>query len=258
MDNGITVSASIVTYNCLTQVKDAIKSITEKTKKYPFKLYVFDNNSFDGTKEYIENTYKDVTVKNVGYNSGFGHAHNLSLKEDLGKYHAVINPDITVDSDVIAELVDVMEKNPEIVMATPKILFPDGSEQKLPKRNPSFKYVFLGRLASLGGIFKKIREEYTRANETFETVSDVDFCTGCFFVIRTSVFKELCGFDERFFMYFEDNDLSRRAKKKGKIVFCPESHVFHFWNRASAKSFKYFFIHLKSYFIYRHKWRKSK
>lgn len=258
LNEQVTVSASIVSYNCYNQLYDAVSSVLKQTKKYPLGLYVFDNGSFDGSDLKIKTNFPDVTVRQVGYNSGFGHGHNLIMNEDTGKYHAVINPDISVSDDVISYLADVLEAEPDAVMVTPKVLFPDGREQKLPKRNPTFSYCFLGRLGKFGGIFKKKRDEYTRADEEFNGHTEIDFCTGCFFLIRTEVFRKLGGFDENFFMYFEDADLTRRAKEYGKVLFCPEVSVTHKWNRDSAKKLKYLLIHLKSYHIYMKKWRKSK
>lgn len=173
------------------------------------------------------------------------------LNLPLGKYHAVINPDIEIKTDVLKELTKVLEENSDIVMITPKILNTDGSEQFLPKRTPTFKYSFLGRIS------KKIREEYTRANENLKTLTDIDFCTGCFFVIKSEIFKKIGGFDERFFLYMEDADITRRAKKYGRVVFCPFVSVTHSWERASAKSIKAILMHITSFCKYIFKWRKS-
>lgn len=244
----ILLSAAIVSYNCSTKTLAAAKSILDHTKIQDFSLYIIDNNSDD--KKLLENIKGATLIENT-QNSGFGGGHNKALELPLGKYHAVINPDIEINEDVLKSLTDIMEENPDIVMLTPKILNPDGSEQKLPKRIPNLKYIFLGRLSH------KIREEYTRANEKFETLTDIDFCTGCFFVIRSEVFKKIGGFDERFFMYMEDADLSRQAKKYGRVVFCPYVCVTHIWERASAKSLKAFLMHITSVFKYLLKWRKK-
>ena len=76
-------------------------------------------------------------------------------------------------------------------------------------------------------------------------------------MIRTSVFKELGGFDVRFSMYCEDADLSRRAGMKGKIMFLPDIRITHEWGRASSKRWKFFKIHLQSQHLYFKKWRKQ-
>lgn len=235
------VSAAIVTYNSEGKAVNAFKSILKETKRYPLIFYAIDNNSTDKTREEISGI-DGVTLIESGGNIGFGAAHNKVLGETLGKYHFVINPDITVDSDVISDAVDFMEENPDVVMMMPKILNSDGTEQFLPKEIPTFKRIFLGR------IFKGIRDEYTRKNKQQEQIEEIDCCTGCFFCIRSDAFGKLNGFDNRYFMYLEDADLTLRAKKYGKVVMNRGLSVTHEWERTSAKNLKYLMIHTKSAF----------
>lgn len=250
MNSDISVSASVVTYNDGQRACETVKSIAENTKKYPLTLYVIDNASSDDTVSLIENLGYVSVIKNTE-NIGFGAAHNVVLGQPLGKYHFVINPDITLNSDVISDMTDYLETHPDAVMVTPKILNVDGTEQKLPKERPTFRRLFLGRLSS------KIRSEYVRADENSTEPYDIDFCTGCFFGIRTDVFKKLLGFDQRYFMYLEDADLTLKAKSKGRVVFLPQFSVTHAWERESSKSLKYLAIHITSCFKFLLKWRRN-
>lgn len=248
MSADVLVSASIVTYNDIDRAPQAVQSVVSNTKKYDLKLYVIDNCSSDGTADFIAKT-SDTTVLKQDKNLGFGAAHNKVLCEELGKYHFVINPDITLNDDVISNMVDYFEANPDVIMAMPKILNQDASEQKLPKERPTFKRLFLGRLSS------KIRGEYIWVDKEITEPCEVDFCTGCFFCIRTDVYKKLSGFDERYFMYLEDVDLALRAKQFGKVVMLPQFAVTHAWERESSKSLKYLLIHTASCFKFLFKWR---
>ncbi len=256
MEKGM-LSASIVVYGGAQQAVLTINSVLENTKKYPLSLYVIDNASPDKICEKLSEI-SDIKLIKMKENVGFGAGHNAVLDKNLGKYHAVINPDIELDGDVLSKLVDIMEENDDIAMITPKILGEDGNEQHLPKRNPTFKYLFLGRLSRLGGVFKKIRKEYTREEESFEKLTDIEFCTGCFFLIRSEIFAKVGGFDKRYFMYMEDADLSREVKKYGRVVFEPSLSVRHLWKRESAKKLKFLLLHLSSALKYLKKWRKSK
>ncbi len=247
MENAM-VSASIVTYNDCARVRNACSSITDNTKRYPLKLYIIDNASSDGTLESLSDFDADI-IKNQS-NLGFGAAHNKVLDKEMGKYHFVVNPDIVLSSDVISDMVDFFEAHPDVVMACPKILNFDGTEQKLPKSRPTFKRLYLGRLSD------KTRSEYIWAERELKAPCDIDFCTGCFFCIRSDVFKSLGGFDQRFFMYLEDADLTLRAKKFGRVVINPQISVTHIWERESAKSVKYLFIHILSSLKFLWKWRK--
>lgn len=251
MSAEILVSASIVTYNDISRAPDTVESVVSNTKKYPLKLYVVDNNSSDGTADLIEKSGQATIIRN-GRNLGFGAAHNVVLSQPLGKYHFVINPDIILNQDVISQMVDYFEANPDVVMAMPKILNTDGTEQKLPKEKPTFKRLFFGRLSN------KIRSDYVWADKEITQPVEINFCTGCFFCIRTDVFKKLLGFDERYFMYLEDADLALKSKRKGKVVFLPQFSVTHAWERESSKSIKYLFIHIISCFKFLFKWRAFK
>ena len=251
MSKDITVSAAIVTYNDSDCIVKACKSLLENTKKYPLSLYVIDNASTDSTVSLCEQIDGVKVIKN-SENLGFGAAHNIILSQGIGKYHFVINPDIEVKNDVISDMVDFFEQNSDVCMAMPKILNLDGSEQKLPKERPSFKRLYFGRFSH------KIRNKYIWADKVLDAPTEIDFCTGCFFGIRGDIFTRLCGFDQRFFMYLEDADLTLRAKRKGKVLMCPQFAVTHAWHRDSAKSIKYLFIHVISSFKFLLKWRGKK
>ncbi|MBQ8204015.1 MAG: glycosyltransferase family 2 protein [Clostridia bacterium] len=232
------ISAAIVTYNDLDKVKDAYYSIKENTKRYPLKLYIIDNGSEDNLVDFFKDF--DVTVIENGKNLGFGAAHNKALGLSLGKYHFIVNPDIEIKSDVLSDMVDFMEKNGDICLAMPDILNSDGTRQYLPKEIPTAKSLFLGRFSD------EIRKKYVWADKAFEGVTDIDFCSGCFMCIKTDVFRELNGFDERYFMYLEDADLTLRAKKYGRVVINTGVSVFHRWERESSKKIKYLIIHICS------------
>lgn len=248
------VSVSLVTYNSADDVHGVLGSIINNTKGVSVEVFVIDNNSTDNTVELIKSEYPQVCVIQMPDNKGFGYAHNQALKHIDSDYHIIINPDITFNSDVISGLAEYMNKNPDVAMVTPMILNQDGTQQYLPKRTPKVKYLLGGRFEKFGGVFSKWRSEYTMRDVKITRPIEIDFCTGCFMMLRTDVFKKLDGFDDRFFMYFEDADLTRRAKDYGKIVFNPEFNVTHEWERASSKSLKFFKIQLNSMAKYFIKW----
>ncbi len=235
----ICISATIVTHNNSGIIMNACNSILNNTKKYPVELTVFDNASTDNTVDILKEHTGFNVVENKK-NLGFGKANNLCMEREMGQYHFAINPDISFDTDVLSEIVDFMEENPDVVMCMPKVLNTDGTIQYLPKRVPNFKYLFFSRVSA------KLRKEYTRSDEDISSPCEIDFCSGCFFCIRSNVYKKLGGFDERYFMYLEDADLTVRAKKYGKIMFLPQCSVTHIWGRESRKKIKFLFIHLSS------------
>lgn len=240
------ITAAIVSYNSADLTKKACESLLENTKRRDLKLYVFDNGSSDSTEEALKD--KNLNFIEINKNIGFGAAHNKILNYEMSDYHFIINPDIEIKSDVLSDIADFMDENPDIVLLMPKILNFDGTVQFLPKRKPTARYLFLGRLGRIFKSCEKIRDEYTRKNDDLSTLSDIDFCSGCFMCIRSDVFKSLKGFDERFFMYLEDADLTLRAQSFGRTVIAPQFEVTHIWDRSSAKKLKYFLIHLSSAF----------
>ncbi len=256
MDN-VFLSVAIVTYNNGDKAVGACRSILKYTKKYNLKLYVIDNASTDDTVKLLSGI-DGVQIIKQNKNLGFGKAHNEALGLNLGKYHFVVNPDIIINSDVLSDMADVMEENSDIVLSMPQILNTDGTIQYLPKETPDFKRLFGGRLAPISKKFSDIRKEYTWENRELNGITDINFCSGCFFCIRSEIFKKLSGFDERYFMYLEDADLTLRAKTFGRVVIIPHIKVTHEWKRESAKSLKYFLIHICSCLKFLFKWRKTK
>ncbi len=254
----IKVSAAIVSYNNIDKILVTIASILAQTKDVDLTLYISDNNSEDNTAGIIMEKFPQVTVLKNEKNGGFGFGHNKLLNIIDSKYHVIINPDIILKEDSISRLVEIMESDSSVVMATPRILNEDGTEQFLPKRNPQLKYLLGGRLEKLGERFKRLRAEYTMRDISYSSPFEIEFCTGCFFVIRTDVFKKIGGFDDKFFMYFEDADITRRAKQNGRVVFYPQVSVTHLWERASSKKLKYLIIQINSMMKYFKKWKKEK
>lgn len=256
MNEKIKVSGCIVTYNNAEIIEECISSLLEKTKNVDFQLYVVDNASTDHTVSLVREKFPEVIVIEEKENKGFGHGHNAVLAKIDSRYHAVLNPDIHIEEDTISALVQMMEeenaknkedKSKRIVMATPKILNDDYTEQHLPKKDPSIRYVILSKFKP----FRHYRDEYTRKAEQGQ-ILDIDMCTGCFFVIRTALLKKLDGFDKRYFMYCEDADLSVRVRKHGRIVFYPLVSAVHKWERENTRSIKgvvRFLTSLTKYFL---------
>ena len=252
------VSVSIVSYNNAEELPAVLDSLFAATKGVSLSVYVVDNHSADNTCALVAERYPQVTLLSLEDNVGFGAAHNRVLPLLASDYHAIVNPDITFTDDVLTSLSDYLDSDREAVLATPLILNIDGTLQAVPRALPKRRYMFAGQLERLGGIFVKWRDAYTRRNETFETPTPIDFCTGCFMLWRTDVLKDLGGFDERFFMYMEDADLSRRGARFGKLMLCPQAAVTHVWEKASGKSAKFLKIHLRSMRLYFAKWRKQR
>ena len=138
-------------------------------------------------------------------------------------------------------------------MISPDIRFPDGRRQILAKRSPKPKYLLASRL-SKDREKNRLLREYAMLDKDLTKPFKIENCSGCFFGIRTKLFKELGGFDERFFMYLEDYDLARRVNEKAEIWYCPDAVVYHEWGRDSKRDHKLRLIHISSVIKYFSKW----
>ncbi len=250
-----TVSGCIVTHNNMRTIKNTLDSIFEYTEKYDFKLFVVDNLSTDGTPEFIRENYPQIELIEPRTNHGFGAGHNLVLPLIDSDYHMVINPDIIIRDDVVEKLVDRMERDTDkkIGLISPKICFPDGRLQILGKRYPKIKYLVASRLRNNDNPGKILRE-YARLDENQDCEYTVESATGCFMFFRTEVFKKVNGFDERYFMYFEDNDISREINRFSLVLYYPGAVIYHVWGRDSKKSKKLMIIQIQSMFKFFIKW----
>lgn len=247
------VTGSIVTYNNISTIAKTLETLFGETKDIDFKLYVLDNGSSDGTPEFIEKNYPDVTVIRSGKNVGFGAGHNIIINQVESKYHAVINPDIVLTQNAVKKMADYMDENPDIGLLSPRICFPDGRDQILGKRNPHLKYLVASRLR--GDEPSKLLREYAMLDCDLSKPTEIENATGCFMFIRTDVLKSIGGFDDGFFMYFEDADLARRINEVSKCVYYPDAVVNHVWGRDSKRNFKLMLVHINSMLRYFRKWK---
>jgi len=245
------ITACIVTYNNEDTIEKCVESILNNTKELDFTLYVSDNCSTDRTTAIIREKFPKVVVLDNEKNGGFGYGHNIALKKVKSDIHFVVNPDIYMDTDVFGPLATYLMENENTYLVTPKVLNNDGTEQFLPKNAPTFRYVIVSKFPG----FRKYRKEYTRENDVFTEPTRVGFCTGCFFAVRTRDLKKLGGFNKRFYMYFEDADLSKRVINMGKdIVFYPNVYIYHDWHRDNTKSITGAYRFLSSMMKYFLRW----
>lgn len=314
MLNDPRVSACIVIYHSGQEVLQTIRCVRDSQE--PVTLFVVDNAPGDGTARSIQRQYPSVPVIAMERNEGYGRANNRVLSLMKSVYHIVLNPDITFEPDLVGRMVAWMDEHPDVVILTPRVLNPDGTEQFLPKMRPTIRFLTLGRLDAAGekvlrkaeavgrfaaeaervsraaweqhdaekrgltdlmrcnrlngrmtrlkrrekrlrglaGWLKHWRAAYTLADNPPTEPTEVQFATGCFLLIRSHAFYKLKGFDERFFLYQEDSDLTMSARRLGKVVYHPDMCVTHAWHRDSSRSFLGLWRHVRSTWIFFRKW----
>ena len=248
---GVRISACMVLYHSGDQAVQAIRCLQESDVEVV--TYVVDNSPREDTAKRLLWMCPGIEYIPMERNVGFGRANNQVLRRLDSDYHLLLNPDVTFPPDLLRRMVTYMEQNPGAAILTPRVFNPDGTEQFLPKKQPTVRYLLSGLLNRIG-LGRGLRAEYTMAYASPTVPVSVQFATGCFLLIRTAVFKRLNGFDERFFLYQEDSDLSRRAMQEGEIIYHPEMVVTHAWARENTRSLKGIAHQIRSVFRFFGKW----
>lgn len=244
------VSCSIVTYrnhsDTLRRTLSCVQNSDIQTD-----LVVIDNSPTTTLKDLCKSF--DANYFHNPKNPGFGASHNISVFEFVNSdIHLIVNPDITFEIDAISRIIGFMGNHPEIACLVPKVLYPDGTLQRLCKLLPSPLNLFSRRFAP--AYANRLDEDYELRWFGYDKVVDIPYVSGCFMAVRTEVFKKIGGFDEQFFMYLEDTDLSRRLAQHGRVVFYPDAVVIHEFAKQSYKNHKLLLAHIKSAIQYFNKW----
>jgi GT2 family glycosyltransferase len=247
--------ASVVLYkNPQAMIQNVVRSFLDTSLNV--KLYVIDNSPTPLHQAILEGT--PVFYHHAGQNFGYGKAHNWCLSRcEPSRYYLILNPDVIMPRGVLEELIEYMDAHPDVGMISPRVLNQDQTLQYLNKRHPTLLDLFLRRFYSGAGVnyFQKRLDHYEMKDQGYDHLCEVPFMTGAFMFCRTAVLKKVDGFDPRFFMYFEDADLSRKIQAVGyKTLYYPFVHITHLWQRASQKRIKMTMVFILSGLKYFQKW----
>jgi len=248
------ISCSIVCYhNSPAQIAHVLGSVT--SSQVEVAVYLVDNSRDDSLSRTAEQF--GATYIHLPHNPGFGAAHNVAIREafklDL-RYHLVLNPDIAFSDNVISTLFDYMERHQEIGLIMPNVYYPDGQQQYLCKLLPNPVDLMIRRFfPALYRISGRLAR-YEMRHSGYNKIMDVPALSGCFMLIRSATLRAAGSFDERFFMYLEDVDLSRRIGRLSRTVYFPYVSVVHDYGKGSYKSMKLLFHHARSAILYFNKW----
>lgn len=248
------VSCSVVCYcNDPAQVARTLASVV--ADGIDIALYLVDNSPQDTFASLAQKF--GATYIHLPHNPGFGAGHNVAIRAAQAKrtdYHLVLNPDIVFGDQVVPVLVNYLEQHPDIGLIMPKILYPDGRLQRLCKLLPGPVDLLMRRFCA--GWYRQSGRlaRYELHESGYDKVMDVPALSGCFMLMRAAVLRETDGFDERFFMYLEDVDLSRRIGRISRTVYCPLVSVVHEYGKGSYKNMKLLLYHVRSAILYFNKW----
>jgi GT2 family glycosyltransferase len=194
-------------------------------------------------------------------NLGYGGAQNLGMAGAEDKYRLILNPDVVMDEKALWEATRLMEQRPEVDLVTPYAVDGEGKRQYLCKRYPTILDLAIRGLLppSLQGLFRGRAQAYEMQGITEEeTTVGVPIASGCFMFLRGEAWDALDGFNPRFFLYFEDFDLSLRLNQRSKVIaYEPRVKIAHYGGKTSGKGLKHIALFVRSALMfYRlHGWR---
>jgi len=231
-------SIIIVTYNHREYLDTCLKSVLKQD--YPHEIILVDNCSQDGTVSFVREHFPEVIVIESPDNRGYGAGNNLGVKHARGEYVAILNPDTIVEEDWLSSLLSPLRRQPKVI-TTSKILLYDGLAINT-----------CGNINTFTGL------TFTRGlgadPSSFPDAEEVSGVSGACFAMRRSDYLDLGGFDENFFLYNEDSELSWRAHLRNyRVFYVPTSVVRHDYQLSVSPEKIYFlekgrYIILKKYF----------
>jgi hypothetical protein len=217
------------TLKCLSAIKAGDMACIEYEK------IVVDNFSNDGSMEKIRSRHPEIIIVENKINTGMGSGNNAGVKMAKGEYILILNPDTYLGINAIKTMLDYVKDKPEVGLVGPRLNNHNGTLQDTCMRFPKF-YTPLLRRTFLGRFTPKYINEFLMNDFDHREVKEVDWIMGSCLLVRKKLFDELGGFDNRFFMYFEDTDLCRRIWQAGyKVVYCPLAEGVHDHGRGSAE-----------------------
>jgi GT2 family glycosyltransferase len=250
----IFISASIVIYNSdISQLKTVIQSYAPDKNRL---LYLIDNSPVQTNVNSILADNSNIKYYFLGENKGYGAGHNIAIKlamEAGAEYHVVLNPDLKFEPYIIDKIADFMSMDSTVAQVMPKILNERGELQYLCKLLPTPADLFSKRFLPLKSV-EKLLMRYQLKHADYNKQMNVPCLSGCFMFFRTSAFNSVGLFDERFFMYAEDIDITRRMHRMYKTVYYPEVSIVHVHKAESYKSRKMLKVHIVNIIKYFNKW----
>ena len=249
-----TLRISVVTYyidNDIFVLMDSLIKAMQYCKNMLFDVVLIENGFKEKNEQHdkLERYYPFCKVIITGKNLGYGRAHNLSINEHAD-YHLILNPDIILHENTLAVAIEFFDAHPECGLLSPLARWKDGERQFLCKRYPSVFTLFVRGFAPhfIRKILKSRLNHYNMAEDitTDAIYWNPPIVSGCFMFFRNSVLCKLNGFDEDFFLYFEDTDLSWRASEVTKLAYVPQVEVVHHGGNVSRKGIKHILLFTSS------------
>lgn len=230
----ISLSIILVNYNGINFLDNCLNSIKQFVKFCDYEVIIVDNFSVDDSINKIKDILPSAILICSQSNLGFGKANNLAVKHSLGKYLLFLNTDTILIENTPKILSDYLQQHQDVGVVSSRITFKDGSYQLSCGKLPNLAIEFIDKIRY--GLDKKWHHIFgSLHNKQHSSVQEMGWLTGACLMIRRDVFEQLCGFDESFFMYFEDKDICKRVHEAGwKVMYYPRTSLIHLLGGSSS------------------------
>jgi len=229
------LSVVIVSFNTREVLRRCLHTLATEAKQFSVEVLTVDNASRDGSPEMVTSEFPHVRLLQAGKNLGFAAANNLAFQVAQGKYLVLLNSDAFLLPGALDRAIAHMEEHPGTGLAGGRLIGEDGSWQPSARQFPSLLNDFMS-FSGLAHRFQKSRF-WGRADRTWADPLEetgTDWVPGAFSIIRASVLEQVGGFDDSFFLYYEEVDLCRRIKAAGHAVrYLPDVGVVHLGGESS-------------------------
>ncbi len=233
------LSIVILCWNDLKVIADCLASIYAGTRSVEFEVIVSDNGSTDGSTAFIRKEFPQVRIIENGVNLRFAKGNNVAIRVSRGEYVLILNPDTIIHEGTLDKLIAFADKHGEAGAFGCRVMNEDGTYQACIRpmftvRSEWCAALGLGQLARLSDWF----QPGVYVGWKGDTERTVGWPAGCFILFRGELLKQLGGFDEQFFYFYEDTDLCRRIWDSGhSILYTPDVTITHLGGQSTNKRF---------------------
>ncbi|AIK44284.1 glycosyl transferase 2 family protein [Brucella anthropi] len=237
------LTISIVTFNPdfdeLKKTLDSLRNALRTFRPRSFAITIVDNSTSKEVLSFLKRAFPEFPVELIQGqgNIGFGRAHNLAMKQ-TGEFHLILNPDIQLASDALVNALAFMRANENCGLLSPYATWPNEQRQYLCKRYPAVLDLIIRGFAPkiIRSLFAPRLARYELQTETQNAVFwNPPIVSGCFMFFRSIILNKTGGFNDNFFLYFEDFDISLRSSQLTDIAYVPNVRVIHSGGHASKK-----------------------
>lgn len=247
------LSVVIVNYKVQYYLAQCIHSVMKAMEEVDGEIIIVDNDSRDGSVEFLKTLYPQVHFIENRKNLGFSRANNIAIKQAQGEYILVLNPDTIINEELFKECIRLLDGNPQIGATGVRMLNPDGTFAPESRRGIPTPFTAFCKMSGLNNAFptNRIFGRYYMKFLDEHSTEPIEIISGACMCIRKSVLDESGLFDEDFFMYGEDIDLSYRILKTGKKNYYLPSSIIHYKGESSRKNtFRYVYVFYEAMYIF--------